>query len=348
MSVTTTQVAKEVKARSASVAKPKAGLNLIENTIGQPKANEVRLKVEACGVCHSDSFALEGTFPNAHYPLVPGHEIVGIVDSVGTDVKRIKPGDRVGVGWFGGNCGHCLGCRQGDFICCSELEIPGITRNGGYSEYAVFAESACAIVPKGLKTTEAAPLMCAGVTTFNALRHSGAKPGDVVAVLGIGGLGHLGVQFANKMGFHTVAIARGEDKKALALKLGAAVYIDSEKQDIAAELNKLGGARVVLATATSTKAMTACVGGLGIEGKLLIVGAGMDPLNVLPVQLISKRNSISGWPSGTARDSEECLEFCELTGIRPMIETFTFDKFQEAYDRMMSGKARFRAVITFG
>jgi D-arabinose 1-dehydrogenase-like Zn-dependent alcohol dehydrogenase len=347
MSVTTAQVAKELKSRAAVVDKPKAGLHIADNTIKAPKAGEVRLKVEACGVCHSDSFSLEGTFPNLHYPIVPGHEIVGTVESIGTDVKRIKPGDRVGIGWHGGHCGHCLACREGDFVCCSYLETPGITRDGGYSEYAIFPENACAFVPKGLKSTEAAPLMCAGVTTFNALRHSGARPGDVVAILGIGGLGHLAVQFANKMGFRTVAIARGDDKSALALKLGAASYINSEKEDVAQALNKLGGARVVLATATSTKAMTPAVEGLGVDGKLLIVGAGFDPLNVLPVQLLGKRKSIAGWPSGTARDSEECLAFCELTGIRPMIETFPFEKFQEAYDHMMSGKVRFRAVITF-
>jgi D-arabinose 1-dehydrogenase-like Zn-dependent alcohol dehydrogenase len=270
-----------------------------------------------------------------------------VVVETGPQAVRFQKGARVGVGWHGGHCGECVSCRSGDFITCENLKTPGISLDGGYAEYATFNEEVCAVVPDALDSAEAAPLVCAGVTTFNALRHSGARAGDVVAILGLGGLGHLGVQFANKMGFKTVGIARGDDKADFARKLGAAHYINSEKQDAVAELNKLGGARVVLATATATKAMTPLVDALATDGRLIIVGAGMEPLDMPPIKLLSKRLSICGWPSGTARDSEETMAFAAQTGIKPMIERFSFDKVSEAYERMMSGKARFRAVIEF-
>ncbi|HEY9792952.1 MAG TPA: zinc-binding dehydrogenase, partial [Candidatus Obscuribacterales bacterium] len=256
-----------------------------------------------------------------------------------------KKGDRVGVGWHGGHCAECNACRSGDFICCERLEIPGINRDGGYAEYVVFPESVCARVPDGMDSAEAAPLLCAGVTTYNSLRHAGAMPGDTVAILGLGGLGHLGVQFAAKMGFRTVGIARGSEKADFAKKLGAHHYIDSEKADAVEQLKQLGGAKVILSTVTSSRAVTPWVEGLGLNGKLVLVGADIEPLGINPVQLLGQRKSIVGWPSGTGKDSEECLEFCALTGIRPMIERFPFSKAKEAYDRMMSGKARFRAVI---
>jgi D-arabinose 1-dehydrogenase-like Zn-dependent alcohol dehydrogenase len=347
--MSTASLEARVKTSRAAVIKAPGAEAIIEKReIRFGEDHQVLLKVQACGVCHSDSFAFNGTFPGLKYPIVPGHEIVGIVEDVGSKVERLKKGDRVGVGWAAGYCGHCESCRSGDFVACQKPEVPGITCDGGYAEYAVFPEEACAIIPEQLSSAEAAPLLCAGVTTFNALRHSVARPGDVVAVLGLGGLGHLGVQFAYKMGFHTVAIARGDEKASFAQKLGAAQYINSEKQNAAEELNKLGGAKVVLATATSSKAMSALVDGLGVGGQLLIVGADMEPLNINPIQLIMARRSVTGWPSGTAKDSEDCLRFSALTGVRPMIEKFPFEKAREAYDRMMSGKAKFRAVIEFG
>ncbi len=333
--------------QAAQVVEPNKGFKISNIERKSPSGNQVMIKVQACGICHSDSFPVLGHWPGIAYPVIPGHEIVGIVEEVGPDVERLKKGDRVGIGWHGGHCQVCSGCRSGDFISCEKLQIPGISINGGYAEYATFSELVCATVPEKLSSAEAAPLMCAGVTTFNSLRHSGAQPGDVVAILGIGGLGHLGVQFANKMGFHTIAIARGQDKKKLSLELGAHDYIDSESQDVAAELKKLGGAKVVLATVTSTKAMSPTIEGLATDGKLLIVGAGVEPLNVTPIQLIGGRKSIMGWPSGTAKDSEECMNFCAITGIRPMLERFSFKDVEKAYELMMSGKARFRSVIEY-
>ncbi len=333
--------------QAAQIMKPKGGLQLSAVEIKNPDGNMVRLKVEACGICHSDSFSFEGTWPGIPYPVVPGHEIVGTVDAVGPNVTRFKKGDRVGVGWHGGHCGICASCRSGDFIACEKLQTPGITCDGGYAEYAIFPENVCAMVPKNMDPCEAAPLLCAGVTTFNALRHTGARGGDVVAVLGIGGLGHLAVQFANKMGFHTIAIARGKDKKEMSIKLGAAKYIDSQAEDVVAELKKLGGAKIVLATVTQSEAMSPLIDALAIDGKLFIVGAGFDSLKVTPVQLIMARRSIVGWPSGTGRDSEECMQFCAQTGIRPMIERFPLKDVSAAYEHMMSGKARFRAVLEF-
>jgi D-arabinose 1-dehydrogenase-like Zn-dependent alcohol dehydrogenase len=285
-----------------------------------------------------------GAFP-IQYPRVPGHEVVGLIDAVGADVPDWKVGARVGVGWHGGHCGHCNSCRKGDFLTCKEGKIPGISYDGGYAEYMLAPFEALASVPDDLKSEDAAPLLCAGITTFNALRHSGAGPGDLVAVLGVGGLGHLGVQFANKMGFRTVAIARGADKGPLAKQLGAHVYIDSTSQNPAEELTKLGGAKVILATVTDAKTMTSVLGGLGVDGKLVVVGASGEPIEVPPVLLISGRRSISGWPSGTSIDSEATMKFSVQSSVVPMIETFPLAQAAEAYQHMMSGKARFRVVL---
>jgi D-arabinose 1-dehydrogenase-like Zn-dependent alcohol dehydrogenase len=318
----------------------------VERDIPDPPARHVRIKVQACGICHSDAFTKLGAFPGIQYPRVPGHEVVGIIDAVGDQVPDWKPGARVGVGWHGGHCGHCGPCRKGDFVLCVNAQVPGIAYDGGYADYMVAPFEALAAIPETLSSTEAAPLLCAGITTFNALRHSGATPGAVVAVLGIGGLGHLGVQFAAKMGYHTVAIARGKDKEPLAKQLGAHVYIDSTSQDVAAELTRLGGARVILATVTDSASMSAALGGLGNDGKLLVVGASMQPIEVAPLLLISGRRTVSGWPSGTAKDSEDTLDFSVLAAIRPLIETYPLERAAEAYERMMSGKARFRVVLT--
>jgi D-arabinose 1-dehydrogenase-like Zn-dependent alcohol dehydrogenase len=293
-------------------------------------------------------FTKLGVFPGIDYPRVPGHEIVGVIDAVGAGVPDWKPGARVGVGWHGGHCGHCASCRRGDFITCASGRVPGINYDGGYADYLIAPFEALAAVPPELSAEEAAPLLCAGITTFNALRHSGAVAGDVVAVLGIGGLGHLAVQYAAKFGYRTVAVARGSDKKALALKLGAQMYIDSTTQDVAGELASLGGARVIVATVTDSKSMSAAVGGLGIDGKLLVLGASVEPIEVAPIALISGRRSIAGWPSGTASDSEDTLKFSVLSRIRPLIETFTLERASEAYERMMSGNARLRVVLTMG
>lgn len=329
----------------AFISAPGKGFEFKEVAVNAPTDHDVLIKIEACGVCHSDSFAMHGSFPGLNYPIVPGHEIVGIVEAVGARVGRLKVGDRVGVGWHGGHCSTCQSCRSGDFITCAKLETPGITKNGGYAQYGIFPEHACASVPAGMDPAIAAPLLCAGVTTFNALRNSGAVGGDTVAVLGLGGLGHLGVQFAAKMGFRTVAIARGDEKAEFAKSLGASVYINSEKEDVPKRLMEMGGAKVALATVTNSKAMSVLVDGLCIGGKLLIVGADMESLDVSPIKLIGGRRSITGWPSGTAKDSEECMEFAALTGIKPMIEKFKLKDATAAYERMISGKARFRVVI---
>jgi D-arabinose 1-dehydrogenase-like Zn-dependent alcohol dehydrogenase len=332
--------------RAIQIPAPNGPFQLVERAIPTPDARQVRIKVQACGICHSDVFTKIGAFPGTQYPRVPGHEIVGLIDAVGAEVPDWKAGMRVGVGWHGGHCGHCRSCRKGDFITCVNGQIPGISYDGGYAEYLLAPFEALAAIPEELSAAEAAPLLCAGITTFNALRHSGATAGDTVAVLGIGGLGHLGVQFAAKMGFRTLAIARGTDKEALARKLGAHHYIDSTSQDVASELGKLGGARVILATVTDAKSMSEAVGGLGIDGKLLVVGASGDPIEVPPLALIPGRRSIAGWPSGTAMDSEDTLDFSVLADIRPLIETYPLERAAEAFDRMMSGKARFRVVLT--
>jgi D-arabinose 1-dehydrogenase-like Zn-dependent alcohol dehydrogenase len=334
--------------RAVQVRSANGPFELVERDVPEPGARRVRIKVQACGVCHSDSFTRKGAFPGIQYPRVPGHEVVGIVDAVGADVPDWKPGQRVGVGWHGGHCGHCRSCRRGDFITCANGQIPGVSYDGGYADYMIAPFEALASVPGDLAAEDAAPLLCAGITTFNALRNSGARPGDLVAVLGIGGLGHLAVQFAAKMGCRTVAIARGTEKAALARKLGAHHYVDSTAEDAAGALNTLGGARVVLATVTNAKAMSAAIGGLAVDGKLIVIGASPEALEVSPLLLISARRSILGWPSGTSIDSEDTMAFSVLTGIRPMIETMPLERASEAYDRMMSGDARFRMVLTTG
>jgi D-arabinose 1-dehydrogenase-like Zn-dependent alcohol dehydrogenase len=331
--------------RVVQVAEPNGPFSLVERPVPDPKPGEVRIRVEACGICHSDMFAKTGSFPGMKYPIIPGHEIAGVIDAIGAGVIDWLPGQRVGVGWHGGHCGRCPACRRGDFVDCANLKIPGINIDGGYAEYMVAPIEALALVPDDLKSSEAAPLLCAGITTFNALRNSPARGGETVAVLGVGGLGHLGIQFAAKLGFRTVAIARGRDKERLARELGAHHYIDSESQDPAAELRALGGARVVLATVTSSEAMSRVVDGLGQDGQLLVVGAAAAPIHISPFQLIPGRRSVAGWPSGTSIDSEDTLRFSAMTGVRPRIETFTLDRAAEAYERMMSGKARFRVVL---
>ena len=328
---------------------PRAGgpFEIVERPIPQPPAGSLRIKVQACGICHSDSLVKDGHFPGISYPRVPGHEVAGVVDAVGAGLSDWKPGQKVGVGWHGGYCGHCNFCRRGQFFACVTGQVTGLTYDGGYGEYMIAPTSAMARMPADFAPTDAGPLLCAGVTTFNALRNSGARPGDLVAVLGLGGLGHLGVQYAAKMGFRTVGIARGQDKAALARQLGAAHYIDSQAQDPAAELQKLGGAKVILATATSSQAMNAVQGGLGVEGTMLVIGAA-DALQVSPIFLLSANRSIKGWYSGTSIDSEDTLNFSAQSGVRSMNETFPLERVNEAYERMMSGKARFRVVLTIG
>ncbi len=333
--------------RVVQVPRANGPFELVEREIPQPGAGSVRIKVQACGICHSDSLTKEGSYPGIQYPRVPGHEIAGIIDAVGEGVAPWKTGQRVGVGWHGGHCGYCDSCRRGDFVTCQIApKVPGISYDGGYAEYVIVPAAAVARIPEELSAEEAGPLMCAGITTYNALRNSGARPGDVVAVLGVGGLGHLAIQFAAKMGFNTVAIARGRAKEELAKKLGARRYIDSQEQNPAAELTKLGGARVILATVTNGKAMNAVLGGLTINGKMIVVGAANEPLEVPSLLLIGGRRSIVGWPSGTSIDSEDTLSFSALTGVRPMNQVFPLERASEAYELMMSGKARFRAVLT--
>jgi D-arabinose 1-dehydrogenase-like Zn-dependent alcohol dehydrogenase len=335
------------KMRVVQVTRANGTFEIVEREIPQPAAGLVRVKVEACGICHSDAMTKEGLFPGIQYPRVPGHEIAGVIDAVGAGVAGWAKGQRVGVGWHGGHCGYCDSCRRGDFVTCQvAFQIPGISYDGGYAEYMIAPAGALALIPDGLAPIDAAPLMCAGVTTFNPLRHSGARPGDLVAILGIGGLGHLGIQFATKMGFKTVAIARGKDKETLARKLGATSYIDTNNQDAAAELVKLGGAKVILATATSGKAMSAVLGGLGVNGKLIILGAAAEPLQVPGIPLLMGRRSILGWPSGSSIDSQDTLAFSAQSGVRSMNEVFPLERAAEAYDHMMSGKARFRAVLS--
>jgi D-arabinose 1-dehydrogenase-like Zn-dependent alcohol dehydrogenase len=334
------------KMKVAQISAPGAEFELVEREIPNPPAGHVRIKVQACGICHSDALTKEGHWPGITYPRVPGHEIAGIIDELGAGVSVWKKGQRVGVGWHGGQDGVCISCRRGDFGNCEKLQIPGISYDGGYAEYVVVPIEALASMPESLNTAEAAPLLCAGVTTFNALRHSGALPSDLVAVQGIGGLGHLGIQYAAKFGYRTVAIGRGPENAARAIKLGAAKYIDSKAVNAAQELKKIGGARVILATAPSSKAMSELVDGLGPKGTLVVVGATMDPIEATPIQLISNRRNIQGWASGIPTDSEDTLRFSELTGVRAMIEKYPLARAAEGYARMMSGKAEFRVVLT--
>jgi D-arabinose 1-dehydrogenase-like Zn-dependent alcohol dehydrogenase len=329
--------------RAIQVTKP-GKLDIVERELLPPGPGKVRIRVDACGICHSDSLTIENQWPGIALPRVPGHEVAGVIDAVADGVPDWKPGDRVGVGWHGGYCGHCDQCRRGNFFACVTGQVTGITYDGGYAEYVTAAASAVARMPADIAPADAAPLMCAGLTTFNALRNSGARPGDVVAVLGLGGLGHLAVQYATKMGYRTVGVARGKDKEPLARQLGAAVYIDSQLQDPAAELQKLGGAAAILATATSGDAMSAVQGGLAINGTLIVIGAA-ESMQVSPVFLLSGCRSVKGWYSGTSIDSQDTLAFSAQTGVRSMNETFPFEKAPEAYQRMMSGKARFRVVL---
>jgi D-arabinose 1-dehydrogenase-like Zn-dependent alcohol dehydrogenase len=332
--------------KAAQISKAGGDFEIVDREIPKPSAGHVLIKVQACGVCHSDSFTKEGAWPGIQYPRVPGHEIAGIIDELGAGVTGWTKGQRVGVGWHGGHDGTCLQCRRGDFGNCQNMKIAGISYDGGYQQYMVAPVGALAMMPEGLGDAEAAPLLCAGITTFNALRHSGAVPGDLVAVLGIGGLGHLGIQFASKFGYKVAAIGRGAENAPLAKKLGASVYIDNRVTNPAEELQKLGGAQVILATAPSSKAMSDVINGLGPNGKLMVVGAAFDPIEVTPAQLIIGSKSIQGWASGTPTDAEDTLRFSVLTGVRPMIETYPLEKAAEAYARMMSGKAQFRVVLT--
>jgi len=330
----------------AQVPSAGADFKIVEREIPEPGAGHVRIKVQACGVCHSDVLTKEGAWPGIEYPRVPGHEVAGVIDEVGAGVSAWKKGQRVGVGWHGGQDNTCISCRRGDFRNCKNLKIPGISYDGGYQQYMVAPVEALAAIPESLSDVEAAPLLCAGITTYNALRHSGAMPGDMVAVQGVGGLGHLGIQFASKFGYKVAAIGRGAENAALAKKLGANVYIDSKTTNAAEELQELGGARVILATAPNSKAMSELIDGLGPNGKLMVIGATFDPIEVTPLQLINGSRTIQGWAAGTAADSEDTLRFAELSGVRPMIETYPLEKAAEAYARMMSGNAQFRVVLT--
>src|SRR5579862_6888001 len=341
----TTRVAVGTMA-AAQVSRPGADFEIVERQIPKPGAGEVLIKVQACGVCHSDVLTKEGQWPGIQFPRVPGHEVAGIIHELGANVSGWKLGQRVGVGWHGGQDGTCPSCRRGDFRNCRNLRISGISYDGGYQQYMVAPIESLAAIPESLSDVEAAPLLCAGITTFNALRHSGAMPSDLVAVQGIGGLGHLGIQFANEFGYKVAAIGRGPENAALAMKLGASVYIDSKATNAAKELQKLGGAQVILATAPSSKAMSELIDGLGPNGKLMVVGATLDPIEVAPTQLIFGVKSIQGWAAGTPADSEDTLHFAELTGVRAMIETYPLEKAAEGYARMMSGKAEFRVVLT--
>ena len=331
--------------RVAQVSGPKRPFEIVERPVPQPGPGTVRIRVAACGICHSDALVKEGLWPGIQYPRVPGHEVAGAIDAVGDGVTGWTPGQRVGVGWNGGYCGRCDPCRRGNLFACETHQVTGISFDGGYGEYMIAPASAVARFPDDLSPVDSAPLLCAGITTFNALRNSGARPGDVVAVLGLGGLGHLGVQYAAKCGFKTVAIARGKDKEPLARQLGASIYIDTQSQDPATELQKLGGASAILSTVTVGDAMSAVVGGLAVNGTLLVIGAA-DSLQLTPVVLIGGQLAVKGWYSGMSIDSEDTLAFSARTGVRSMNETFPFERVNEAYARMMSGKARFRVVLT--
>jgi alcohol dehydrogenase len=334
------------KMRAVQIPSPGGAFQIVERNVPDPGPGEIRVKVQACGVCHSDSLVKEGQWPGIQYPRVPGHEVIGVVDALGAGVAGWKEGQRAGVGWNGGYCGYCDSCRRGDFFACQTATyVTGLTSDGGYADYLVSRSEAVAHVPEGIAAADGAPLMCAGVTTYNCLRNSGARPGEVVAVLGIGGLGHLAVQYAAKMGFKTVAIARGADKAQLAGTLGAWKYIDSKSQDASAELQKLGGAKAILATVTAGDAMSAVLGGLGVKGTFLIIGAALS-MQIPPLQLLTKNQSVKGWYSGTSIDSEDTLSFSLQTGVRSMNEVFPLDRVEEAYQRMMTGDARFRAVLS--
>ena len=334
------------KMKTAQISKPGGDWELVERVIPEPRAGQVRVKVEACGICHSDVFVKEGHWPGLAYPRVPGHEIAGHIDAVGDNVTGWNKGQRVGVGWHGGHCFVCAPCRRGDFAMCVHRQVTGFDFDGGYAEYMIARAETLAAIPEALPAEEAGPFMCAGVTVYNALRHAGARAGEVVAVHGIGGLGHLGVQYARQMGFATVAINRGHDKESLARQLGAHHYIDSIAQDAATELQKLGGARVILATAPNAQAISALIDGLSASGTLLVPAAPAEPLTISVMSLISGRRSVAGWYSGTARDSQETLAFSVLSAVHPMIEKYPLGRVAEAYEQMHSGRVRFRVVLT--
>ena len=338
-----------VTGRAMQVPAAGGAFQLVQKQFPDPGPGHVRIRVQACGVCHSDSLTKEGMWPGIQFPRVPGHEVAGVLDAVGPDVPVFKVGQRVGLGWHGGHCNYCTPCRRGDFMLCENQPISGINYDGGYADYVTAPANAIALVPDELKDADAGPLLCAGVTTFNALRNSGARTGDTVAILGLGGLGHLAVQYAAKAGYRTVAVARGQDKGPLAQQLGAHIYIDSTTQDPAKELQKIGGANIILSTVTSAKALEWVIDGLAPAGKFILVGAPEDgPIVVNPFPMLLGRRTVAGWPSGTGMDSEDTLNFSALTGVKPMIETYPLEKAGEAYDRMMSGKARFRVVLTTG
>ncbi|HVF54550.1 MAG TPA: alcohol dehydrogenase [Pyrinomonadaceae bacterium] len=330
----------------AQIPAPGADFQIVEREVPDPGPGHVRIKVQACGVCHSDVFTKEGSWPDIQYPRVPGHEVVGRIDEVGAGVSGWTKGQRVGVGWHGGHDGTCAYCRRGDFSNCRNHKIAGISYDGGYQQFMLAPAEALVEVPESLSDAEAAPLLCAGVTTFNALRHSNASPGDLVAVQGVGGLGHLGIQFANKFGYRVAAVGRGPENAALAKKLGASHYIDSRATNAAEELQKLGGARAILSTAPSSKAMSGLFDGLGPHGRFMVVGADFEPIEVTPTQFISGSRAIQGSYGGIPADSEETLRFAELSGARPMIETYPLERAAEAYARMISGDAQFRVVLT--
>ena len=334
--------------KAVQVPKPGGNFELVERSIPEPARGQVRIKVEACGICHSDALVKEGHWAGLQYPRIPGHEIAGRIDAVGEGVVQWRTGQRVGVGWHGGHCFVCDPCRRGEFVLCKNQKITALSHDGGYAEYMISAAEAVAAIPDSLPADEAAPLLCAGITVFNALRNSGAGPGEIVAVQGIGGLGHLGIQYARQMGFRTVAVGRGADKQALASELGAHQYIDSARENPSETLQKLGGAKVILATAPDSKSMSALIDGLGPNGKMMVVGAGSDAVMVTPIQLIIQQRGIQGWASGSSIDWEDTLNFSTLTGVRPMIERYPLEKAAEAYEHMISGKARFRVVLTMG
>ncbi|MDY6942899.1 MAG: alcohol dehydrogenase [Pseudomonadota bacterium] len=333
---------------AAQISAPGGEFELVERPIPEPGPGQVRVRVEACGICHSDAFVKDGAFPGLTYPRVPGHEVAGVVDSVGSDIAAWKVGQRVGVGWHGGHCFHCDSCRRGDFVTCENQQVCGISYDGGYAEYMIAPPEALVAIPDALAAREAAPLLCAGITTYNALRHSGARPGDLVAVQGIGGLGHLAIQFAARMGFRTAALSQGQNKAVLAQELGAHHYIDVTRENPAQSLRRLGGARAIIATAPNSAAISSVVDGLAVDGRLLVVAASAEPISVSPFQLIMQRRSIMGWPSGAPCDSEETVQFSALAGIRPRIECFPLRDVAEAYARMIENRARFRVVLTMG
>ncbi|MBZ9786343.1 alcohol dehydrogenase [Psychroflexus sp. CAK57W] len=331
--------------KAAQIKEAEGEFHIVDLDIPTPKASEVLIKVQACGICHSDAFVKDGTFPGLEYPRVPGHEVIGTVEALGENVNMWSKDQRVGVGWHGGHCFECEPCRRGDFIACENAKVSGISYDGGYAEYMCAPQEALVAVPDDLKSEEAAPLLCAGITVFNAMRNSGITAGDLVAVQGIGGLGHLAIQYAHKMGMKTVAISTSDDKKDLAIKLGAHHFINEKSEDAAKKLQELGGAKLILGTAPSGKAMTSVVGGLGIDGKLLMVGATPEPVEVNPMEMLMGRKSVAGWPSGTPTDSEDTLNFSALFDTRPMIEEYSLDDVKEAYDRMITNKSRFRVVL---